>query len=106
LRNRTKLPQNGSATRDIFRKKAHKNLGMTVANNPIMKATVAQCPILTEAETQPQKQAKAVGQKIATVKVQSPAAVYTAKSIVIIAGIAMMYFVINHGQIFKSYLQW
>ena len=62
--------------------------------------------MISEVETQSRPQAQSVSRAAATPKAESPAAVYTAKSIVIVAGIAMMYFMINHGQIFKNYLQW
>ena len=71
-----------------------------------MNEAIAQCPILSEVETPSRQQAQSVSRTAAAAKTESLTAIYTAKAIVIVSGIAMMYLVINHGQIFKNYLQW
>ena len=78
---------------------------MAVANKAFMKAAIAQCPMIGEVETQAQ-QVRAVANPSESIKVNSPAVVYTAKSIVILSGIAMTYCLINYGRIFQNYLQW
>ena len=71
-----------------------------------MKAAIAQCPMISEAETQPRQEATPVSQPAISAKSNAQAIAYAAKSIVIVSGISMMYFLINHGRIFQNYLQW
>lgn len=78
---------------------------MVVANIPVMKAAIAQCPMIGEAEAQTQ-QVCAVSQPVESVKLSSQAVAYIAKSLVIVSGITMTYCLINYGRIFQNYLQW
>lgn len=80
---------------------------MVVANMSVMKAAIAQCPIVTETETQPRQQSVvAVPPQSVFVTANAKTTEYIAKSIVIISGAAMMFCLINYGRIFKNYLQW
>ena len=71
-----------------------------------MNEAIAQCPIISEVEAPSRQSAQCVSQPAAVAKAESPAAIYTAKALILVSGSAMMYFMINHGQVFKNYLQW
>jgi len=81
---------------------------MAIAINQLMKAAIAQCPIITEVENQPRARQEVCVAPPQSVFVESntKAVAYTAKSIVILAGVTMMFCLINHGRIFQNYLQW
>jgi hypothetical protein len=74
--------------------------------NCAMTTAIAQSPFISDSVIQPRQKVAQVRRPAAAAKSKAQVTGYAAKSVVILSGMAMMYVLINHGQIFQNYLQW